>query len=79
MAYLKVENSAQTTFRFSPVSFLPPRSSLLETFLSYEENQVLCVQHKRLNSQHFIFFITYKSVQNARVLVTDKLSQPGVI
>ncbi len=38
-------------------------SSLLDQFVSYKENEVLWIRPLDLNSQHFIFFVTYEWAQ----------------
>jgi hypothetical protein len=48
-------------------------------FISYEENEVFWIQPLGPYSQHYIFFVSYKSAQLARAFVTGKLLQPGVI
>ncbi len=40
-AQLKVENSAKTTFRFSPVRYRAPRVSLLQGCLKIEQNIIM--------------------------------------
>ncbi len=50
-------------------------SSLLGSFLSYEENEVLWIQTLGTYSKHLIFFVIYKSIQKARVLNTIKLER----
>jgi hypothetical protein len=48
-------------------------SSSLDQFISYEGNKVLWTQPQGTYSQHFIFFIAYKWVQQATVLLYSRL------
>ncbi len=43
MAKLKVENSAQTTFRLSPVSFRAPRKGSTDTDTGMAEIEILAL------------------------------------
>ncbi len=42
-------------------------SSLLDPYISYEENEVLWIHLQGPYSQHYIFFITYIWAQQPRV------------
>jgi hypothetical protein len=50
-------------------------SSFLDSFVSYEEIDVLWIQSLGSYSQHFIFFITYKLAQLSRVSYHIKLDK----
>ncbi len=50
-------------------------SSILRPFMSYEENIVLWIWLDGLYSQQFIFFITFKWAQKARVLHYTRLER----
>jgi hypothetical protein len=39
------------------------QSSFLQTFVSYEENEVLWIMLKERHSQHCMFFLTYEWVE----------------
>ncbi len=53
--------------------------SLLGAFVGYEEYKVFWKWPEGLYLHHFNFFLTYESVQEARVFVPDNLIQPNVI
>jgi hypothetical protein len=50
-------------------------SSLLDSFVSYEEIGVLWILSQGLCSKHYMFFITYKWAQWARVLHYTRLER----
>jgi hypothetical protein len=50
-------------------------SNLVSIFVSYEDIVVLRIQSQGLHSQHVIFFLTYKWVQQARALHFKRLER----